>query len=183
LNGFDASKKLIEQYQPSVSTSAYVHGVIASAKNDLLTELQHWQPADPAGFDQQFLNRAVFSVTAFGVDGTGTRVANGSLTLIRDEGGMLHLNEAYVSCPEQCSKTGYLLSGMYEAIEPMLKKNSSLLTPRHPSNMVRLLEIEASAQPHFVGGPPSQVAIDDSGVVWLEQGACSQESSSLRISN
>jgi hypothetical protein len=160
--------------------NVYVAGALAETRADLLRALNQWNAADPQGFDGQFLNRVALSITAFGTERGQSRVVNGAMTLVRDSRGALQLQDKTLSCPEQCAPTGYMMSGMYTAIEPLLRGDPHyfLARPfqRHPElGLVHLLDTQAVAEPRFVGGPSSILKIEKSNTTWLERGACMEQ--------
>ena len=76
-------------------------------------------------------------------------------------------------CSRDCSETlAYAALGQHEAIDKALAENPDLWKIGFAEAIRKLINLEISAAPSFVGPPISILTIDKSGPRWIEQGAC-----------
>ena len=76
-------------------------------------------------------------------------------------------------CSRHCSEAlAYVALGQHEAIDEVLAENPDFWKIGFSEGIRKLINLEISAAPSFVGPPISILTIDKSGPRWIEQGAC-----------
>jgi hypothetical protein len=75
-------------------------------------------------------------------------------------------------CARDCSEVAYVALGQHEAIDKALAENPEYWKIGFAEAIRKLINLEISAEPNFVGPPISILTIDKSGPRWIEQGAC-----------
>jgi hypothetical protein len=76
-------------------------------------------------------------------------------------------------CSQDCAEPlAYAALGHHEAIDKALAENPKLWNIGFAEAIRKLIKLEISAQPSFVGPPISILTIDKDGPRWIEQGAC-----------
>jgi hypothetical protein len=76
-------------------------------------------------------------------------------------------------CSRYCSEAlAYVALGQHKAIDKALAENPDLWKIGVAESIRKLINLEISAAPTFVGLPISILTIDKSGPRWIEQGAC-----------
>ena len=76
-------------------------------------------------------------------------------------------------CSDDCSEAlAYAALGQHEAIDKALAENADFWKIGIAEAIRKLIKLEISAEPSFVGPPISILTIDKDGPRWIEQGAC-----------
>jgi hypothetical protein len=76
-------------------------------------------------------------------------------------------------CSRDCSEAlAYVALGQHEAIDKALAENPNYWKIGFAEAIRKLINLEISAKPSFVGPPISILTIDKDGPRWIEQGAC-----------
>jgi hypothetical protein len=76
-------------------------------------------------------------------------------------------------CSRDCSEAlAYVALGQHEAIDNALAENPNYWKIGFAEAIRKLINLEISAKPNFVGPPISILTIDKDGPRWIEHGAC-----------
>ena len=129
--------------------------------------------ADAARFQRELDGRSAIDTLFVGFEGGYPVLLFRSFVVRNRTSRGVTLRIKREECSRDCSEAlAYVALGQHEVIDEALAENPDFWKIGFAEAIRKLINLEISAKPNFVGPPISILTIDKNGPRWIEQGAC-----------